>query len=240
MFEVYHQLEPRQLEEIRKILIIQQKPFGDILLNTGYLPELRKHFPDAQIDYLIERPYLTILEDNPHLDNLVIMEKPKGKGLRYLVEQITAARRVRKRGYDLIIDQLRGTSSARMVIFSGAKYRLGWITKRWNFIYNVRIPQAPRRYKSLYKFDLLAPLGIIQPGLAGGNRTFHFGARLGQGHVRPFDFILQPGQHLAFFDQIAAVDFHHVQDAGHAAADVNDQVGLDQTVQLSGLSRQTD
>ena len=42
MFEVYRQLEPRQLKQISKILIIQQKPFGDILLNTGYLPELRK------------------------------------------------------------------------------------------------------------------------------------------------------------------------------------------------------
>ena len=160
MFKTHTRLDDSRLKEIHNILIIQQKPFGDILLNTAYLPALRQRFPDAQIDYLIERPYVTILEDNPHLDNLVVMEKAKGKGLRYFVEQLKAARRVRKRGYDLIIDQLRGTSSARMVIFSGAKYRLGWDKKRWNFIYNVRIPQAPIRYKSLYKFDLLAPLGI--------------------------------------------------------------------------------
>lgn len=160
MFPAYSKLEQHQLNEINKILIIQQKPFGDILLNTGYLPELRKHFPNAQIDYLIERPFLTILEDNPYLDNLVVMENPKGKGLPYFAEQLKTAIRVRKRGYDLVIDQLRGTSSARMVIFSKAKYRLGWSKKRWNFIYNVRIPQAKKRYKSIYKFDLLAPLGI--------------------------------------------------------------------------------
>ena len=47
-----------------------------------------------------------------------------------------------------------------MVIFSGAKYRLGYIKKGWNFLYNVQIPQARVRYRSLYKFDLLAPLGI--------------------------------------------------------------------------------
>ena len=157
---IYNRLKQSQLEKIKKILIIQHKPFGDILLNTGYLPELRRHFPDAQIDYLIQRPYLTILEDNPYLDNLIIMEKPIGKGLRYIIEQAKTGIKIRKRKYDLVIDQLRGTSSARMVIFSGAPYRLGWIKKRWNFLYNVRIPQAEIRYKSFYKYDLLAPLGI--------------------------------------------------------------------------------
>ncbi len=149
-----------QLASIHKILIIQQKPFGDILLNTGYLPELRRQFPKAQIDYLIQRPYITILEDNPHLDNLVIMEKPPGRGPRYYYAQLKAAFAVRKVRYDLIIDQLRGTSSARIIILSGAPYRLGWIKKRWNFLYNIQIPKAEIRYKSYYKFDLLAPLGI--------------------------------------------------------------------------------
>ncbi|MCG6911989.1 MAG: glycosyltransferase family 9 protein [Deltaproteobacteria bacterium] len=160
MFRTFDRLEESQLREIKKILIIQQKPFGDILLNTGYLPELRRHFPDARIDYLIQRPYLTVMEDNPHLDNLVIMEAPRGRGLGYILPQIAAAARVRKNRYDLIIDQLRGTSSARIIIFSGARYRLGYIKKGWNFLYNVQIPQARVCYRSIYKFYLLAPLGI--------------------------------------------------------------------------------
>lgn len=156
----YEKLEEHQLRQINRILIIQQKPFGDILLNTGYLPELRRHFPEARIDFLIQRPYLTVLEDNPHLDNLIVMEKPKGIGINFILPQARAAIKVRKNRYDLIIDQLRGTSSARIVIFSGARYRLGYIKKGWNFLYNVQIPQARVRYRSLYKFDLLAPLGI--------------------------------------------------------------------------------
>jgi ADP-heptose:LPS heptosyltransferase len=160
MFRTYRKLNEHQIREIKKILIIQQKPFGDILLNTGYLPELKRYFPEAQIDYLIQRPYVIILEDNPHLDNLIIMEKPKGRGLNYILPQVKAAISVRKRKYDLVIDQLRGTSSARIVMFSGAKYRLGWIKKRWNFLFNIQIPQAEIRYKSYYKFDLLTPLGI--------------------------------------------------------------------------------
>ena len=153
-------LTAAQIDSIHRILIIQQKPFGDILLNTGYLPELRRHFPEARIDYLIQRPYISVLKDNPHLDNLIIMEKPHGRGPRYYLAQFKAAFRVRNLAYDLIIDQLRGTSSARIVMLSGAPYRLGWIKKRWNILYNIQVPQAEIRYKSFYKFDLLAPLGI--------------------------------------------------------------------------------
>ena len=78
-------LSKDQLKQIKKILIIQQKPFGDILLNTGYFKELRRHFPNVQIDYLVQKPYKTILEGNPHLDNLVLMDKPNERLLVILV-----------------------------------------------------------------------------------------------------------------------------------------------------------
>lgn len=158
MFRTYTKLTEAQLAKIKKILIVQHKPFGDILLNTGYLPELRRKFPNAQIDYLIQRPYITVLEDNPHLDNLVIMEKKKG--YKNYLEQFKAILKVRKRKYDLIIDQLRGTSSARVVMFSGIKYRLGLNKKKWKFIYNVRANSKGIRYAGNMKFDLLVPLGI--------------------------------------------------------------------------------
>ena len=161
-------LTNEQLKTINKILIIQQKPFGDILLNTGYFKELRRHFPKAQIDYLIQTPFVTVLEDNPHLDNLVLMDKPKGKN--YLFAYYKVIRKIRKVKYDLVIDQIRGTSSARIILFSGIKYRLGhnlkpksrygYTSKRWNWLYNVGTKKGKIRYYSRFKFDLLIPLGI--------------------------------------------------------------------------------
>ena len=170
MNESYKKLSQQELKEIKKILIIQQKPFGDILLNTGYFPELRRHFPDAQIDYLIQKPYITILDDNPHLNNLVIMDKAKGwKRLISYLETIHTIRRIK---YDLVIDQLRGTSSVRLVALSGARWRLGFklptkkrmgITfNRWNWLYNLSVPRGETRYYSRMKFDALLPLGISE------------------------------------------------------------------------------
>ena len=170
MNESYKKLTQQELKEIKKILIIQQKPFGDILLNTGYFAELRRHFPVTQIDFLIQKPYITILEDNPYLDNLVVMEK--NKGWKRFFSYLKIIRTIRKTRYDLIIDQLRGTSSVRFVALSSARWRLGFELKpkirmgitfnRWNWIYNLSVPKGETRYYSRMKFDALLPLGISE------------------------------------------------------------------------------
>ncbi len=122
------------------------------------MPALRERFPYAQIDYLIQKPYKTLLEDNPNLDNLLIMQKKKG--FAYFLERIRMIGEVRKGKYDLVIDQLRGTGSAQITMFSGAKYRIGWKLKRWNWVYNYQRNRTNDRYYSLMKFHLLEPLGI--------------------------------------------------------------------------------
>lgn len=155
------------LGTIKKILIIQYKPFGDVLLNTGYLPALRKKFPDAQIDYLVQKPYTTLLENNPSLDNLVFMKKRNKKLLTYMRDRFDLIRKIRNEGYDVIIDQARGPGASQMVLFSGAKYRLGWHkTKKWswfkgyNWVYNYRRVKNHDIYSARAKFGVLEPLGI--------------------------------------------------------------------------------
>jgi ADP-heptose:LPS heptosyltransferase len=146
------------LQKIHKILIIQYQPFGDVLLNTGYLPALRKKFPDAKIDYLVKSKYKIILENNPYLDEIVDFED--GKGLHYIPERIRLLRRIRKSNYDLVIDQIRGTGSAQMTLFSGARYRLGFKHQKYAFLYNIKAERESIRYYSSMKFDTLKPLGI--------------------------------------------------------------------------------
>ncbi|PID29644.1 MAG: hypothetical protein CR982_02345 [Candidatus Cloacimonadota bacterium] len=151
-------ISDKDLKKIKKILIIQYKPFGDVLINTAYFPILRKKFPNVKIDYLIQRPYKLLLEDNPYLDDLIIMEKKKG--LDYYLERLRVVKDIRKRKYDLVIDQLRSSGSAQITLFSGAKHRIGWNLKKWNFVYNYRRERSNERYYALMKCELLQPLGI--------------------------------------------------------------------------------
>ncbi|MBM4402825.1 MAG: glycosyltransferase family 9 protein [Candidatus Cloacimonetes bacterium] len=153
-------LTDSQLKCIQRILIIQYQPFGDILLNTGYLSFLREKFPTARIDFLIGKRFLTLLECNPHIDNLIVMNKQKG--WRYYTERLRIIRLVRSNRYDVVIDQIRNGGSAMITLCSGARYRLGWELKRWNRLYNYRRIRSNDRYYSLMKFRLLEPLGIYE------------------------------------------------------------------------------
>jgi len=166
-----------EIESISKILIIQYKPFGDVLLNTAYLPALRARFPHARIDYLVQRPYVTLLENNPHLDNLVIMEKHKKNTREYAVSRLNLIKGIRKTGYDLIIDQARGPGASQISLLSGARYRLGWVKtgrlswlKGYNWVYNLKTAKNHHVYSARAKFQMLAPLGIHEEPL---NTFYH-------------------------------------------------------------------
>ena len=144
---------------VKKILILQYKPFGDILLNTGYLPFLKEKFPDAEIHFMVKRPYDQALSNNPFIDKLIAFTDKK-KGIGYLLNRFKLVRMIRRNKYDMIIDQLRDTGSAIFTLFSGAKYRLGFQKKRFNYVYNINPPMGEKRYYSKMKFDLFKPIGI--------------------------------------------------------------------------------
>jgi len=149
-----------ELKNIRKILILQYKPFGDVLLNTGYLPYLKKKFPDAKIDYLIRKPYDIILEDNENVNKIITFKKVKG--IKYFFQRVSIISKLRKEKYDLVIDQLKGSGSAIIALLSGAKYRLGYRENKLSFVYNILASKGPLRYYAAMKFDLLKPIGILE------------------------------------------------------------------------------
>ncbi|MCF7858930.1 MAG: glycosyltransferase family 9 protein [Candidatus Cloacimonetes bacterium] len=152
-----HKIEP---EKINKILILQYQPFGDIILNTGYMPHLRKKFPEAKIDYLVYKPYKQVLEGNPYLDELILMEKLPRNTVKYWLYSLKMYLKIRKRKYDLVIDQMRSTGSIQFVLFSGARYRLGYAHKKMNFIYNLNPAPGKVKYYAAMKLELLQILGI--------------------------------------------------------------------------------
>lgn len=147
------------LSQVQRILIIQIRPFGDVLLNTGYLPFLRKHLPRARIDFLVKHPFDSVLADNPNVDELMVFGKPPLRAA--WLDKMRMMVAVRRRRYDVIIDQVQGTTSAQIVMFSGAAYKIAAEGRNWGWLYNVRVPQK-ERYNASMKFDLLRPLGMSE------------------------------------------------------------------------------
>lgn len=147
-----------ELQSIHKILYVQYRPFGDVLCNTGVLPFLRNRFPKAKLDYLVQHPYQQILRNNANIDEVLIFNEERG--LADFWNRLKLYADIYRRKYDLVIDQMCGTGSAQIAIFSGARYRLGYRESRRRWAYNVHASKGSVRYSAATKFDLLQPLGI--------------------------------------------------------------------------------
>lgn len=141
-----------ELKPNSKILVIQLRRIGDVLLTTPVLRALRRKFTEAQIDFLVEKPGAEILADNPYINNLLVYDKN---------EQIKWIRRVRAAKYDVILDFLGNPRTAWLVGLSGAKYRFGFKRPGRDFVYTHKItPDPVPKYVPAFKLDLLKPLSI--------------------------------------------------------------------------------
>jgi ADP-heptose:LPS heptosyltransferase len=147
-------------QTIRKILVIQLQPFGDVFLTTAYFKALKAYYPKGRLYYLVKAPYQNIVRDHPFIDELIVI--PKKSGLRYLIERLKTFRRLRREGFDLVIDQQNMPSSQILAFITGAPYRIGYADERnnLNFLYNIHARFGTPRYSAAQKFDIVKPIGM--------------------------------------------------------------------------------
>jgi len=145
------------MSAFRRILLIQLRAIGDVILTTPAIRVLRRHFPEAQIDFLTNAAPAEVLQNNPHLNEILIyLYSPKdAAGL------FREALRLRKRKYDVVIDFLGTAATALMTRFSGAPMRVGYKLRFRRMAYtHHEIGYRGEIYNPLTKFSLLRPLGI--------------------------------------------------------------------------------
>src|SRR5205085_2499704 len=61
---------PILMDKLSTILVIQLKRAGDVIVTTPVLPVLRAALPEAKIDFLVDRPFAPLLENNPYLRDI--------------------------------------------------------------------------------------------------------------------------------------------------------------------------
>ncbi len=106
-----------------KILVIQQKMIGDVLTSSILFEALRQKYPNAQLDYLINKHTYPVVENNPFIDNFVFFTKEAESSKRVLLK---LAKSVKKSNYDIVIDVYSKLSSNLMSLFSGAKTKISY------------------------------------------------------------------------------------------------------------------
>jgi len=146
---------------MKKILLIQLRKLGDVILTTPIIDVLHEKFGghgNVQIDFLTEKEYSKILFGNPRLTNIYSLDKNNTKNQLNIIKQL------RHEKYDYVFDFFGNPRSAWLSFFSGAKYKYGYDFKGRKFLYNRIIKRDTNsKYAVDFKMDLLKDFSI-HPG----------------------------------------------------------------------------
>jgi len=140
-----------------KVLIIQLRQLGDILLTTPVIRALKDHAPDAQVDFMTYPMGKLIIPGNSLVRRHVIApQQGVGQALRFL-------REIRRERYDVVLDFMATPRSAVIARLIPADKRIAFQTTRAPF-YSVVMPRGiGNQYIVREKFELLKPIGVLAP-----------------------------------------------------------------------------
>ena len=110
-----------------RILIIQLKRAGDIIVTIPLLPALRAALPEAEIDVLVDQPFAPLLENNPYIHQIRVYDR----------HAVWATwRSLHAASYDWILDFQSSPRSIFAGFFSGARLRVGYKVTFWGWFFN--------------------------------------------------------------------------------------------------------
>lgn len=135
---------------------------GDVLVSSIICNNLRKTYPAAQIDYLVNESTIPVLEGNPNINNVLVFQEKHRKSKR---EFLNLALEIRADKYDLIIDAYSKLESWLIVLLSGAKRKISYKKFGRTFLYTDNVPFAefPKTNLGLAierRLSLLEPLNL--------------------------------------------------------------------------------
>jgi ADP-heptose:LPS heptosyltransferase len=121
------------------VLLIRLRLIGDVVFTTPSIRALRQAFPDARLSYLVEPAAAPVVRQNPHVDDVLVIERRQG--LRRIVDDVRWGRLLRTRRYDLVVDFHGGPRSARLARATRAPVRIGY-TVAGRAVYTQQVPRA--------------------------------------------------------------------------------------------------
>lgn len=153
----------------RKILIIRGANIGDLLCTTPLFATLRRHFPAARIDALVNSYNAPIVANNPDLDHVFFYTKAKHRQAGESVLQVHWRRlrllyQLRRQRYDIIILANCGYlhRPLRLAKLIGGRRVIGFVPDgQPDNIITDRVPYGDVHAHEVIKINsLLTPLGI--------------------------------------------------------------------------------
>lgn len=194
------------MEVPRRILLIKLGSIGDVVHTLPSLADLKTAFPEAEIDWLVERKSRVILQGNARIHEVIEVDTQRWRrewNLRTLREIQQVVIKLRARRYDVAVDFQGLWKSAVLACLSAADRRIGFNRQALKepgcrIFYHTKVDPSPQAVHviDLYK-ELLHSLGVKTgppefdlPAAADAER--YVCAQLASRNIREF-LILNPG-----------------------------------------------
>lgn len=138
-----------------RILIVEVNWLGDVLFSTPAIRALRNRFPNSYIGVLVHKRCKEILEGNPNVDEVIILdENGNHKGLLGKLELIG---QLKAQHFDTVYLFHRSFTRTLICFLSGIRNRIGYYTPKRRFLLTESIsPPKQEIHRAAYFYYLIA------------------------------------------------------------------------------------
>ena len=146
-------MTPPRISPPRRVLVVQLRRLGDVVLTTALLEDLRRAFPQTEVDFLVGDRAAPLLAHHPLIHERLIYDRD---------HPTRTWRTVRARRYDWIVDPQSSPRTAPLALMSTAPVRAGFAVRGWGWVYTHRLPRAGRatEYVARERQRMLEMLGV--------------------------------------------------------------------------------
>ncbi|MBF0274949.1 MAG: glycosyltransferase family 9 protein [Nitrospinae bacterium] len=138
----------------KKILVIKLRLIGDLIISVPAYRTIKENFPDTHLSVIVEKGFEAVLENNPHVDKIIVFDKTKG--FFHLVSLIL---NLRKEAYDWVIDFHGGPTSGLLTLFSGGKLTVGYGKRKFYYQKHIHFLRKGLNARQFY-LKVLQELGL--------------------------------------------------------------------------------
>lgn len=158
---------------IKRILVVRVDLLGDVVLSTPAVRALRRAYPHAKIDMLVQAPFAGILEGDPDINRVHTWNPHVWRNPRNWVapstwtQSLGALGRLRMPRYDLAIS-VSGDIGSIVTRLTGARRRVGYAREAYRWFMTDPVPGGrylEHAHETRYVLRLAAAAGAMpQPG----------------------------------------------------------------------------
>lgn len=175
----------------KRILVLQQKKIGDVLLSTPAVRMLKSRFPDAEIHFFADTKCAEVLKHNPDIHRLWLLDKKEHSNwLKALLFYYRTARN----SYDLVVDFQQLPRCRFIAAFSRARVRLSYPPPWYNRPWYTHWVRPLDGYAAMTKASILRALSLEwnmeRPRIFLTDEERHFGREYARNSGTAADDIL--------------------------------------------------